>query len=404
MWLALLGVAAAFVLPRPRVLADNFSFKIRTTPSGELPTDEDLFAIVSEGLPGTSMPPFDKALSEAERWDVVAYVKALSPDFSDPVYVVAIIPMAQLSGAQPPSSPEAVERGRQLYQENECFKCHGQQGRGDGPSWEDLEDDWDDPILPANFANAESFRGGSTAFDVYRAVSTGLNGTPMPSFADSLSPEEIWDLAHYVVSLASPRDTDDETLRALAVDAIPEDWSGVPVARFPTVPNLIEAPRLYFQAVEFVSLQAVYTSEELALRVQWDDRTASTGTDAEGTCSDRDGGIYRGTRHPDQLAIQLPARPDEGARPYRIIIGSNRVEDVLEIRFEDDGPGFRPEALERGFEPLFTTRAEGAGLGLAIVSRLAAAHGAEAVLGEGRHGGAAVTLRWPIDAERRAVS
>jgi signal transduction histidine kinase len=90
--------------------------------------------------------------------------------------------------------------------------------------------------------------------------------------------------------------------------------------------------------------------------------------------------------------------------PTRIIIGSNRVEDVLEIRFEDDGPGFRPEALERGFEPLFTTRAEGTGLGLAIVSRLAAAHGAEAVLGEGRHGGAAVTLRWPIDAERRAVS
>jgi mono/diheme cytochrome c family protein len=31
---------------------------------------------------------------------------------------------------------------------------------------------------------------------------TGLNGTPMPSFADSISPEEAWDLVHFIQSLS----------------------------------------------------------------------------------------------------------------------------------------------------------------------------------------------------------
>lgn len=316
------GPAAPFVLPRPRVLADNFSFKIRTTPSGELPTDEDLVRVVARGLPGTSMPPFESALSEQDILDVVTYIKALSPDFSDPVYVEAIVPMPELAEDPPPSTPEAVARGRELYVENECFKCHGDRGRGDGPSWEDLEDDWDDPILPANFANPEHFRGGASAADVFRTISTGLNGTPMPSYADSLGPEQRWDLAHYIVSLA-PGELEDETVRALAVEELPEDWSAVPVTRIPLVANVIERPRLYFQAVGFVYVQAVYTEEELAMRLQWDDRTASTGTDAVGDYADRDGSIHRATDHPDQLAVQLPAKPDDRARPH-LLLGDAR--------------------------------------------------------------------------------
>jgi len=69
-----LGPVAEYLWPRPRdfTLA---SFKLRTTPSGELPTDEDLFRSISLGLPGTAMPAWRSALTEDERWQVVTYIK-----------------------------------------------------------------------------------------------------------------------------------------------------------------------------------------------------------------------------------------------------------------------------------------------------------------------------------------
>jgi len=61
------GPAAEFVYPRPRDFTLAL-FKVRSTPSGQLPTDHDLFKVISEGLPGTSMPAWNKYLSENERW------------------------------------------------------------------------------------------------------------------------------------------------------------------------------------------------------------------------------------------------------------------------------------------------------------------------------------------------
>ena len=49
-------------------------------------------------------------------------------------------------------------------------------------------------------------KGGTTGADLYRVFMTGLNGTPMPSFVESISPEDAWDLVHYIESLAvTPR-------------------------------------------------------------------------------------------------------------------------------------------------------------------------------------------------------
>src|SRR5438094_594083 len=59
------GPAAAYMLPRPR----NFTgavYKIRTTASGQLPTDADLLRAIDEGLPGSAMPPCKGRLSGAE--------------------------------------------------------------------------------------------------------------------------------------------------------------------------------------------------------------------------------------------------------------------------------------------------------------------------------------------------
>ena len=46
----------------------------------------------------------------------------------------------------PPMTPERLSRGKQLYAEAECLACHGERGRGDGPSAPTLKDNRDLPI------------------------------------------------------------------------------------------------------------------------------------------------------------------------------------------------------------------------------------------------------------------
>ena len=76
---------------------------------------------------------------------------------------------------------------------------------GDGQAAKTLTDDWGNPILPFDLTKGH-MKGGATSADLYRVFMTGLNGTPMPSFVESVSPEEAWDLVHYIESLAvTPR-------------------------------------------------------------------------------------------------------------------------------------------------------------------------------------------------------
>ncbi len=63
---------------------------------------------------------------------------------------------------------------------------------------------------------------------------------------------------------------------------------------------------------------------------------------------------------------------------------------------EDDGPGFSPEEIERGFEPFFTRRKGGTGLGLAVVRRIMDSHGGSVDLGNREGGGARVRLTFPL--------
>src|ERR1043166_6459885 len=65
------GAAATYMLPRPRNFTGGL-YKIRTTASGQLPTDADLARAIDEGLPGSAMPGWKGRLSQAERRDVRA--------------------------------------------------------------------------------------------------------------------------------------------------------------------------------------------------------------------------------------------------------------------------------------------------------------------------------------------
>ncbi|MEE9608691.1 MAG: cytochrome c, partial [Myxococcota bacterium] len=76
------GVLANLLDPRPRDFRRGI-YKIRRTPQGELPTDEDLVRIVGNGMPGTSMPAWRGLLSDAQIWQLVDYIKNFSEDFAD---------------------------------------------------------------------------------------------------------------------------------------------------------------------------------------------------------------------------------------------------------------------------------------------------------------------------------
>jgi cytochrome c oxidase cbb3-type subunit 2 len=189
------GPSAAYLVPRPRDFTTG-KYKIRSTESGTMPSDDDLIGSVRRGLYGTAMPGWDRILSDADISDVVQYVKSLSPQFG------AQPPKPITTGEGLPSSPASVARGQQAYDKLQCGKCHGTDGRGTGAVATTFEDEWRMPLRAADLTEPWTFHGGATSRDIYLRFRTGMTGTPMPSFADAASDAEMWDLANYVVSLA----------------------------------------------------------------------------------------------------------------------------------------------------------------------------------------------------------
>lgn len=151
-------------------------YKFRATPTGSLPTDEDVFRTISRGVPGTWMPAWEDLLTEAERWALIRYVKGFSEFFEleEPDPEVPIPPERE-------STPELVAEGRFVYAALKCEQCHGPLGQGDGPSADELTDDWDRKIVPYDFTHGQ-YKNGRTPIDIYRTLATGLSGTPMPAF------------------------------------------------------------------------------------------------------------------------------------------------------------------------------------------------------------------------------
>ena len=188
-----LGENAQWIDPKPRDFTAAV-FKCRSTPTGTLPTDEDLEMSIHRGFVTTNMPSW-LPLTGQVRADLVAYIKTFSSRWSRGPGTAITIP------AETPLTVESMLRGRALFQKMECWKCHGPAGHGDGPSASTLTDSKDNPIRPYNFATGTRFKCGDTNQDLYRVFMTGLDGTPMPSFADNLKPAEAWDLVHFLRTL-----------------------------------------------------------------------------------------------------------------------------------------------------------------------------------------------------------
>ncbi len=297
------GPAADRLWPRPR----NFNqgtFKIRHTASGELPLPEmDLFQTVTHGLPGSAMPSWEGILSEEQRRQVIAFVTTqLVKDrqFDDKEFETYTV--LELDSIKPiPPTEESLKAGAQLVVDKKCVECHGANGRGEGNAF-NLKDDWGFPIQPADWHKCWNFRGSRqdpyNVKNIFRTFSTGVNGTPMPSFADNTTVEERWHIANFVQSLCerdpegNPLPIDPLTdkpkinfvIKSDPVEGeIPDDpdhelWN-TSVRRFVALGGQItHKPRNFVNRIDDIWVQSIYNDKEIAFMFRWDDRTKSVAS------------------------------------------------------------------------------------------------------------------------------
>ncbi|MBM4134009.1 MAG: c-type cytochrome [Nitrospira sp.] len=303
------GPAADRLWPRPR----NFNqgtFKIRRTASGELPlfdakkaveAENDLFATVTHGLPGSAMPSWEGILTEEQRLQVLSFVTTqLIKDrkFDDKATETQTV--LQLDEMKPiPVSKESLEKGAQLIVDKKCIECHGVTGRGDGNAF-NLKDDWGFAIQPANWHKCWNFRGSRqdpyNIKNIFRTFSTGVSGTPMPSFADNTTVEERWHIANFVNSLCE-RDPEGNPLPIdpltdkpkvnfvirsgpvlegeISDDPENEMWQKRERRIVLFGGQITHKPRNFVNRIDDVWVRSLYNDKNIVFLFQWDDRSKS---------------------------------------------------------------------------------------------------------------------------------
>jgi len=190
------GPAAYMFRMRPRDFRSGI-FKFRSTPSGSLPTDKDLLRSVTQGLRWTGMLGRPD-LSESDRKAVIQYIKTFSSRFATekPLLSVVVSP-------PPKKTTEITVQGNNMYRDAGCASCHGDKGSGDGPSSQGLKDDWGWPTQASDLT-WRPLKRGSSLQDLFLTIATGMSGTPMPSYSESLSGDQIWSLVFYLETLVPP--------------------------------------------------------------------------------------------------------------------------------------------------------------------------------------------------------
>jgi len=362
------GPAADRLWPRPR----NFNqgtFKIRHTASGELPLfdpgkpvtgQNDLFDTVTHGLPGSAMPPWDGILTEQQRLQVLSFVTTqLIKDrkFDDKTEPFTVLDIGNKGAIkQIAYSKESIEKGASLFVDKKCIECHGVEGRGDGNPF-NLKDDWGFPIQPANMHKCWNFRGSRqdpyNVHNIFRTFSTGVNGTPMPSFADNTTVEERWHIANFVNSVCEREKEGDPFSKNLEFDPQtdkPKTFFVVPSGPIdgdiPSDPTdkkwqdrvrriigmggqITHKPRNFVNRIDDIWVRSLYNKNEIAFLFQWDDRSKSEAapgvnvaaiTEAPPTTGEPDSIAAKQNNYEvynDAVAIQFPAKWEEITPPEK---------------------------------------------------------------------------------------
>ncbi len=276
------GPAAEFLYPKPRdfTLA---SFKYKTTQADdEFPTDDDLRKTILEGLPGTSMPGWKSMLSAKEVDGLIKKIKEFGEWADEEVQLRPID-----TGTQVKPTTESIGKGRELYIKS-CAQCHGDKGRGNITSGKKLKDDWQDRIWPRNLTRPESWRYSRTTKDVFQRISTGIRSTPMPEHSTTMSIEDRWNVANYVMTLRATAtqlaqgNTVINGVRIegeLPADASDPKWQQAQPITFAMAPNIIKEPRVFFSLNDRATIRVLFNDRDIAIRVDVDDRTYSVPGD-----------------------------------------------------------------------------------------------------------------------------
>jgi DMSO reductase family type II enzyme heme b subunit len=283
------GPAARFLFPKPRDLTDGL-FKVRSTPTGEPPTDDDILFIIKNGMPGSAMPSLSE-LSEKEMRSIVGYVKELGDIIEEPEYIIR-------PGIQPAVTPQLIAKGKEVYKEMKCWECHGNEGKGDGQKAKELKDDWKQPAPPNAFTMG-IYKGGGTPSDVYLRFTAGMDGSPMPSYEDVLKDEERWALVFYTLSLAGAEVAKQPTSGQINAKRISEDvpidsedglWKRATAFKIPLM-LLWQEPD---SPQRLINVKTLYNEKDIAFLVEWTDATRNALLDID---------TFR-----DGVALQFPAQ------------------------------------------------------------------------------------------------
>ncbi|MDP6350854.1 MAG: ethylbenzene dehydrogenase-related protein [Alphaproteobacteria bacterium] len=313
------GAGAERLNPPPRDFT-MAQYKIKTTGFEDiLPDDDDLFRVIRDGMPGTSMPGWSDMLSDQDMWDLIAYLKVLG-ELEEEEPGVPVDFTTQIA-----SSEDSIAKGKPLF-EDRCVECHGNEGKGDAAK--SLRDDDGERTWPRNLTKPWTFRASDDPKDIFARVSVGIAGTQMPPFADpkskkKLTVEERWHVANYTASLGAagePVNPENTVVKAARIDGevprTPDDpsWRDSVPTTFYLVPQIIAEERHFTPSNDTITLRAVYNETDIAFLLQWDDRTKSIPGDSQAEKISGPGLAE------DSVAVQLPVEIPEGmVKPYFVM-------------------------------------------------------------------------------------
>ncbi len=268
------GPSAKFSSPKPRNFIKGH-IKLRSTPFGKIPTDQDIFDAITKGMRATTMPGWGH-LPESDRWSLVLYLKSLSKKFEKFVkkgksHKILKVP------EPPPFTLESAASGKELFIQN-CSGCHGVKGRGDGASTGKIVDIETDAIWPRNLSKSWTFRRGTSRKQLFKTLRTGLSLTAMPQFSPRIfKDEQIWDIVHYVQTLSPSQKPEIKPVikvkRASSLPSQPDDpaWKTADSYFFPLGGQIIESGKTYFPVTDNIIVKALHNGDEIAIYLHWDD-------------------------------------------------------------------------------------------------------------------------------------
>lgn len=200
------GPAAERLITPPRDFRRGI-YKFRSTDSGSLPMETDLYRTITRGLSGVSMPGFP-LMPHRDKLAVIEYLKTFYPHWERDRGDRVIVHVPRAPGDL--GDDARIARGRIVYVDMQCGQCHGIDGRGTGATRTLYEDAWGNEQKPYDFTRG-SLKGGDSPRDIYRTFHTGLRSI-MPSYGGSTLANVTRETFDTKASSLAPGETD--TLRA----------------------------------------------------------------------------------------------------------------------------------------------------------------------------------------------